>query len=269
MDHERSKLYANLIGPEAIVGRSASLDWLPPTWSWGTGVLAAAWWADEEESWRQPPRVRMMEKVPYHARPAVQQVSNRLLRWCESTNSELSWFVLLRVFPILCLRQLRRGGARHGATAAKEVNRRLQMFDSFEWNDLMREAMEDMARGRQARVVTGAKKLERVLAKAAALARDGYLSRASSALEGLDPCAPDEATFHTLQGLHPEPMGAPDVRAQGQAAPAVQLCPDSVAFAAHHSKRAAAGYLQPLHLKCIAADQHNLGPLRAVLGKAG
>ena len=132
----------------------------------------------------------------------------------------------------------------------------------------MQEAIDDMARGRKSRAPAGGvAKLERVLAQATALARDGYLSRASSALEGMDPCAPDEACFQTLQGLYPTPCGTEDARAEGLAHQGVALGMDSVAYAAQHSKRAAAGYLQPLHLKCIATDKLNLDPLVHVLNR--
>ena len=74
----------------------------------------------------------MLEKILYNARTTVTDAVNRILRWVVAApNSELPWFVLLRVFPVLVLRNTRRGG-RRGQGAPNAVIRRVHMFNDFD-----------------------------------------------------------------------------------------------------------------------------------------
>ena len=109
-------------------------------------------------------------------------------------------------------------------------------------------------------------KLERTLARAASLARDGYISRAAGALEGLDPAPNTEAVFEHLQGLHPPARHDPNDEARLEASTTIgiELSTDAVSRAPHQSKRAAAMYLQPLHLRVFAAHRETCSLLTRV-----
>jgi hypothetical protein len=194
------------------------------------------------------------------------EAAGTLLQWMvRNPNCELAYFVFLRLFPVLCLRQLRRGG-RKGRDPAKQVIRRVQLFLDFQWDALATEMTSELKRRRRRRRAVGPTKLERTLAKATALAKDGYLSRASSALEGMDPAPASEAVFEILQGLHPPNLQEHDqgLHAEAMDCEGIKLGEDAIAQAAMKSSKAAAAYLQPLHLRVIATDTANCKRLAVI-----
>ena len=88
------------------------------------------------DDWAQPPSSKIMDFVPYNARPLFQeQMTNALHNVGSHSQSVVEWFILLRLFPALVTAPLRRGSRNGG----RILLHRLELWRSHQWVALYEE----------------------------------------------------------------------------------------------------------------------------------
>ena len=224
-----------------------------------------------------PPSHSVLDYVPMSCRAKYVTVFAALVAWVNRGHrDEFRWFCLLRLFPAMVCAPLRRG-SRNGS---RVVLKRLELWADFRWQelaDMVRRDIDASARHAQGRpskstpcgvdnfrvdeelVVT-----EAALARAARLARDGYLSRAARALED-KPVAPnDEPTWRGLLERHP-PLATPRRYTEPQEDwEWIHLNAKEFTKACASMPRSAAMWLQPMGLRTLAREREGLGELLVI-----
>ena len=101
---------------------------------------AMAWAAQHfekhKEAWRKPPDGSIKSDVPFACRFLYQQAATDLLSGIVGApNDARRWYVYLRLFPELVLRDTQRSGR----SASNEISRRLHLWRQFQWAQLYNE----------------------------------------------------------------------------------------------------------------------------------
>ena len=210
------------------------------------------------EEWRQPPGAGIRAEVPYSSRIAFGETGTYLIGDCiglrEGAHKDdpLAWFIFLRLFPVLVMRDT----SRSGKSAANEISRRLSLWQSWKFEQLATEWRQPRA-GKSASVdPTEAEVEEHTLDRAAQHCADGEYSRGAGALDGARKGDTSGDNADALRKLHPARRAARwfhrnILRWLQSAESRIKLDADCVAQCLGNTPKSTALYLQPRHLRCI------------------
>ena len=213
---------------------------------------AAQHFEKHKEAWRKPPDGSIKSDVPFACRFLYQQAATDLLSGIVGApNDARRWYVYLRLFPELVLRDTQRSGR----SASNEISRRLHLWRQFQWEQLYKECRapsKSKPNGPDPGLENDG---DGALRRAAQKTRDGEYSRGAAALDLARRADTSIANFAVLLGMHPR---APLERVvqQLRGGRHIVLDADILAACAHGMPKSVALYLQPRHLRCIALSAH-------------
>ena len=237
---------------------------------------------------RLPPRIKIDERVPFHARNRLTEVAEEVLEHVASDPDDAgAWITLLRLLVLGPLRSQGKGG-REGARRVRSVT---ESWAAYKWDGCVRAAVESEKR-RQSRTSKrlADPEMEKMRVEAALHAsceREAVQGRISKGLRRLEagPIGPaTRATLRELRRLHPPsdlnieaattPLGVDGeaagrmqaVREQVLADDAPRFVLSQVAFAEAVVTMpiSSATWLQPGHLRMLAKTRTGMAHLCTV-----